>query len=161
MGHSPKWIKITSKKYSFSGQFKPIQLYEEIKEYLEKKQYDLAESELEFKNMPGEIDIFTHIIADLELTRRHYIKLAFSYKMGGKVIDKESGLVDGNLVLHVNGFIQQHPLLHGDQSKFHIKLMTKFYDKFIEPEAFGNAIVGMIIEIGKLMAETKSKLNRR
>lgn len=161
MGHSPPWNKITSKKYSFNGQFNPVKLYEETKAYLEKKQYDLAESELEFKNLPNEVDIFTHIIADLELTRRHYIKIAFSIKMGGKIVDKENGIVDGNLVLHVNGFIQQHSLLHEHHETFMTKLMTKFYDKFIDPDAFGNAIVGLIIEMGKLMAEVKSKLNRR
>lgn len=161
MGHSPKWKKISTKSYSFSGQFKPIELYEEIKGYLEKKQYDLSESELELKNMPGEVDIFTHIIADLELTRRHYIKMAFSYKMGGKIIDKETGLVDGSLVLHINGFLQEHSLLHEEKSTALTKFMTKFYDKFIDPDAGGNAAVGLIIEMGKLIAETKSKLDRR
>ncbi len=161
MGHSPKWNKITTKSYSFSGQFKPVELYEEIKGYLEKKQYDFSESELEMKNMPGEVDIFTHIIADLEITRRHYIKMAFSYKMGGKIIDEKTGLVDGSLVLHINGFIQTHSLLHEDKETALTKFMTKFNDKFIDPDARGKAIVGLVIEMGKLIAETKSKLNRR
>ena len=157
---TPKWTKISTKRYAFEGQFSPDQIYEEIKKYLERKQYNITESELEYDNLPGRSHIFTHIIADLELTRRYYIKLAFSINMKGSQIDT-NGIVNGSLELYVNGFIQQHSLLFEQKETFFTVLLTKFYDRFIDPDAKPKAIVSLIVEMGKLMAEVKSKLDRR
>ncbi|MFP4402242.1 MAG: hypothetical protein ACLFPL_03330 [Candidatus Nanoarchaeia archaeon] len=161
MGSKPSWTKITQKKYSFEGEFYPIDLYENIKKYLEDKQYEVDESEIEMKVMDGEIKIFTHLLAEWEFTRRYYLKLAFSINMGGKIIDNSTQKVNGSLVLHVNGFIQQHSLLHEKNPNVVSKFLTVCYDKLIDRDEKGRVIMNTVIEMGKLIAEVKNQVHRR
>lgn len=162
MGGSPPWNKITSKKYEFSGKFAPYDVYHHVLTYLNHKSYDTDELEVEMKNSGGEISIFTHLHSELEFNRRYYTKLLFSIKMGGKVVDEKKGIVDGTLVIHVNGYFQVHSLLHEHHETWLSKFLTKFYDTYVNPSGAEEAIVfGVVVEIGKLMAEVKSKLQRR
>ena len=162
MGGSPPWNYITSKKYEFSGKFAPYEVYHHVLDYLNKKSYDTDELEVEMKNLNGEMNIFTHLNSQLEFNRRYYTKLMFSIKMGGKIVDEKNGVVDGNLVIHVNGYFQAHSLLHEHKETFVTKFLTKFYDTYVNPSGAEEAIVfGVVVEAGKLIAEVKHKLHRR
>lgn len=158
---SSKWMKITSKKFFFEGEFYPLDLYNHIKEYLEEKQYDLSESEVEMHNLDGKIKIVTHLLAELEYSRRYYNKLAFSLTMEGGVIDPNTSKVRGKLEFHLNGFFQQHSLLHEEKETAFTKFLTNLYDNFFSREEKGQAIVNVVMEMGKLMAEVKGHVHRK
>lgn len=161
MASASKWNKITSKMYSYEGEFYPMQLYEDIKQYLEDKQYDIDESEVEMQNMDGKIRIFTHLLAELEYSRRYYIKIAFSINMEGKIIDSKTHKVNGKLVLHANGFVQKHSLLHEKKSTPITIFLTNLYDNFLNRDEMGNTIMNTVIEVGKLIAEVKSHVHKK
>ena len=158
---SPKWGKITDKHYNFTGKFKAKALYEGIKEYLNDHLYDLVEDELEMGNIDGKVNIFGHVQGDLEWSRRFYIKLAFSIKIDGKLLDDKSGMVDGSLSFSVNGFLQSHSLLHEKKSNAFTKFLTKFYDTYIDRAERNDAIVSTVIEMIKIVAEVKKRVERR
>ncbi|MCH8519731.1 MAG: hypothetical protein LAT82_03165 [Nanoarchaeota archaeon] len=112
MGHEPKWKSVTSRKYSFKGEFYPLELYEHVKTYLDKKQYDVDENEVEMTTMGGKIKIFTHLQGALEYNLRYHVLMAFSINMGGTIVDPKTNKVNGTLELHANTFFKKFSLLH-------------------------------------------------
>lgn len=161
MGSDAKWQHITTKTYRFAGEFYPLELYENIKNYLDKKQYDTDETEVEMTALDKKIRIFTHLQSQLEFSRRYYIKLAFSINMSGNVIDPKTKKVNGTLELYVNGLIKKNSLLHEKNPNVVSKFLTKVYDAYFGRDEFGNIIMNCVIEMGKLMAEVKNQLHRR
>ena len=161
MGSAAKWMKITSKTYRFTGEFYPLDLYDNVKTYLDKKQYDTDETEVEMTTLDNKIRIFTHLQSELEFSRRYYIKLAFSINMSGVVIDPKTKKVNGSLELYVNGFIKKNSLLHEHKPNIVSTFLTKVYDAYFGRDEFGYTIMNCVIEMGKLIAEIKLMLNRR
>lgn len=159
MGHEPKWNSVTSRKYSFKGEFYPLELYEHVKEYLEKKQYELDENEVEMTTMGGKIKIFTHLQAALEYNMRFHVLIAFSINMGGNIVDPATNKVNGTLELHANTFFKKFSLLHEKKETPITKFLTKVYDTYIKPQATEEAIVHGVIEMAKLVGEVRDHIN--
>ena len=159
MGNSPKWGFITSRVYRFEGEFYPLELYEYIKEYLQKKQYDIDENEVEMSTMNGKIKIFTHLQGALEFNLRFHTLLVFSINMGGNIVDPKTNKVKGTLELHANTFLKKFSLLHEKKETTITTFLTKIYDTYIKPEAAEEAIVHGVIEMAKLLGEVKNHAN--
>ncbi|MFT4244433.1 MAG: hypothetical protein ACMXYB_03185 [Candidatus Woesearchaeota archaeon] len=155
MGHEPKWNLVTSRKYSFEGEFYPLELYEHVKAYLEKKQYHLSENEVEMTTMDGKIRIFTHLQAALEYNLRFHILVAFSINMGGNIVDSQTNKVKGTLELHANTFFKKFSLLHEKKETPLTIFLTKIYDTYIKPQAAEDAIIHGVIEMAKLVGEVR------